>query len=364
MPKKILNRFILAWTQEEPSLLPRLFRSLLFPFSIANFLIQHIRVALYRSGVFRRRKLDVRVISVGNLSMGGSGKTPAAALIARILQQKGMRPAILSRGYGGGGKSKTPLVVSDGKTLLAGWETAGDEPYLLAKTLENVPVLVGRDRVASGLVAMEKLSCDALILDDGFQHLRLARDLNLCLVDCRGRSVLDDLIFPSGSLREPVSQLERADAFLLTRWEETPRAHALMQGLKARFGKPTFRARHAPVAWLETGSAKEVDPQAFRGKKVLAFCGIAAPDSFLHTLRALEIEPVAFLPFPDHHRYSPQDLRDIKSEGEGRGAEVYVATEKDGVKLAGGVPFPLWALRIRIEVLEEEGFCSLFDFTD
>jgi len=364
MPKKTLNRFIPAWACEETSPLPRLFRSFLFPFSIANFLIQHTRAALYRTGVFSIRKLEARVISVGNLSMGGSGKTPAAALIARILQQKGMKPAILSRGYGGERKSKTPLVVSDGKNLLAGWEAAGDESYLLAKTLGDVPVLVGRDRVASGLSAMEKFSCDALILDDGFQHLRLGRNLNLCLVDCRGRSVFENLIFPSGSLRESVTQLKRADAFLLTRWEETPRAHALMQELKARFDKPLFRARHVPIAWLETGSGKEMDLPACGEKKVLAFCGIAAPDSFLHTLRALGIEPVAFFPFPDHHRYSPQDLRDIQSEGEGRGAELYVTTEKDEVKLAGGVAFPLWALRIRMQVLEEEGFQSLFDFTE
>ncbi len=347
---------------DNPPLFLRLIRCLLLPVSFANTYIQLTRIALYRIGALKRQKLECKVISVGNLTMGGSGKTPTTALIAEILLQKGLKPAILSRGYGGQRKTKFPVVVSDGKQILIKQEISGDEPYLLAKNLKGVPVIVGGDRVSSGRAAFDKFQCDTVILDDGYQHLRLERDLNLCLIDCGTRNIFDDMVFPSGVLREPVSQLARADVFLLTHWKDTTENKNLAKKLEQRYRKPVFRSKHTPFAWRDTGSGRELDLREIEGKKFLAFCGIAKPQSFHACLENFKSKPVSFLPYPDHYIYSDDDVAFIKREKNRRNADLIVTTEKDWVRLEGRADFsvPLWALRIKIEILEEEAFCSLF----
>ncbi len=362
MPNKQLHRLFQAWTSRNPPFPLQCLRLFLIPLSLLYQMIQQVRVVLYQLGVFQKEKLGARVISVGNLTMGGSGKTPTVALIAEILLEKGLKPAILSRGYGNKRKTTSPVVVSDGDTLLAGSEVAGDEPYLLAKNLKGAVVIVGKDRVASGKEAMDRFSCEALILDDGYQHLRLERDVNLCLIDCDARTVFEDYCFPSGVLREPVSHLDRADAFLLTHWEDNLHNRQLAERLQEQFSKKVFRSRHTPLAWLDTGSGKEHGLREVEGKKVLVFCGIAKPRSFQNHLNTLNAHVVSLIPYPDHHNYSREDGIFLEDHGEGLGADLLATTEKDWVKLEGRYQFsrPLWVLKIKIEVLEDALFRDLF----
>lgn len=333
---------------------------LLLPVSFLNNIIQSARAALYNKGLLKKHKLPAKVISIGNLSMGGSGKTPTAALAAEILLRGGRKPAILSRGYGGKRRGSSSFMVSDGDKIFATWKTAGDEPFLLARNIKGVPVIVGKDRLASGRMALEKLKCDALILDDGYQRLGLERDINLCLIDCAAKDIFKDRLFPSGRLREPVANLKRADAFLLTHWEETPGNKEMSERLEEEFGKKIFRARHVPCSWLDTATGKELALEEAKGKKILAFCGIANPSSFLDILDGMGCGPADFLYYPDHYSYLRADLESMKSRREKLGASLIATTEKDWVKLEGMADFsvPFWALRIKISILEDASFRS------
>lgn len=359
--KKYNKKLLLQlWIDNNPALFFKLIAILLLPISFLNNVIQSARAMLYNHGLLKKQKLPAKVISIGNLSMGGSGKTPTAALVAEILLRGGKKPAILSRGYGGKRKGSSPLAVSDGEKIAATWRTAGDEPFLLARNIKGVPVIVGKDRMASGKMALEKLKCDALILDDGYQRLGLERDYNLCLIDCAAKDIFEDRLFPSGRLREPISQLKRADAFLLTHWEETPGNKKMSERLEIEFGKKIFRARHVPCSWLDTATGKDLSLEEAKGKKILAFCGIANPSSFLDVLKGMGCGPAAFLSYPDHYAYLRADMESMKSKVEKLGANLIATTEKDWVRLEGMVDFPvsLWALRIKIEVLEDASFRS------
>jgi len=361
MPKTTLSRLFQLLVKDHPPLPFRLIRLLLIPFSLLNWGIQLARVACFQIGIFKKRRLKARVISVGNLTMGGSGKTPAVALIAGILQEKGNRPAVLTRGYGRSRKSKSPLIVSDGFKIFTEQEIAGDEPYLLAKNLRDIPVIVGRDRRLAGQIILDQFHCDTLILDDGFQHLSLVRDFNLCLINCNATNILDDRVFPSGNLREPLSQLARADAFLLTHWEDIPRNRQMAEQIEQKYSTRVFRATHAPVSWVDANSGKEYPPCEAAGKKIVAFCGLADPLSFQNSLRYLGVNPLSLLAYPDHHPYSERDWTTIKSEGKRLSADLMVTTEKDWVKLRdhSDCALPLWMLRIKMSILEEDLFRSL-----
>lgn len=359
---KFSKRLFQAWVADNPPLFLQWARFFLLPASIVNVCIQRLRIFFYDIGVFKKQRLGAKVISVGNLTMGGSGKTPTTALIAETLLQNGLKPAILSRGYGGQRKTKSPVVISDGKKILTEQKISGDEPYLLAKKLQGVPVIVGGDRVASGKEALNQFQCKTIILDDGYQHVRLERDVDLCLIDCDAGSVFEDKVFPSGMLREPVSQLARADAFLLTHWQNTAKSRNLEKKLEESYKKPIFRSRHTPFAWIDSGSGRELDLGDMEGKKFLAFCGIAKPQSFLTCLETYKPGLVSFLTYPDHNDYSHDEVTSIQSEGERLGVDLIVTTEKDWVKLEGRADFsvPLWVLRIKVEILEEHSFLSLF----
>jgi tetraacyldisaccharide 4'-kinase len=366
MPGKILNRLFGLWVNDNPPLFFKIVSVLLLPLSYLNNIIQSTRVSLYHCGLLKSQRLEAEVISIGNLSMGGSGKTPTAAFVAEILLEKGRKPAILSRGYGGKRSMDSSLVVSDRGKILTTWELAGDEPFLLAKNLKGVPVIVGKDRFSSGRIALDRFQCDTLILDDGYQHLRLKRERNLCLIDCSARDIFEDRLFPSGRLREPLAQLKRADAFLLTHWEETSRNKKLAERLETGYRKNIFRANHVPGSWLDTGTGKELALEEAKGKKILAFCGIANPSSFFKCLEAMGSGPTSFLPYPDHYCYSQTDLRSIESKGQRLGADLIATTEKDWIRLEGRVGFSksLWVLRVKINVLEDSSFRSFLSPTE
>ncbi|MEW6328430.1 MAG: tetraacyldisaccharide 4'-kinase [Thermodesulfobacteriota bacterium] len=404
--------------------------TLLLPFGYLYSQAMRLRSKLYDIGIFKTRSLHCRVISIGNLTLGGAGKTPLTTWLARYLQGKGKRVAIVSRGYKA--KNKGPVsIVSDGRHILLGPDEAGDEPFMMAQNLPGVPLLIGKKRFPVGMKAVKDFSPDVVLLDDGYQHLGLARDLNLLLL----RTVKpfgNGRVFPAGTLREPLSALKRADAFILTYAEqgtesvieeqrlflqrrfpdkpvfishckpvsfyllnetfirlgrtkddENPPLPPFTKGgntLSPSWGKngnspiPPLEKRSAPsISPLEKRSAPSISPlgkrralsilplgkrralsipplekgdtggfsdekashnlSELKGKKALAFCGIAHPGSFRDMLIRLGIDLVDFMDYPDHYDYHRGDLEEIEERAAGKGAEYIITTEKDAVKI-------------------------------
>lgn len=292
------------------------------------------RALAYRRGWRRTHRLPCKVVSVGNLTAGGTGKTPMVMYLAEMLQQAGMRPAILSRGYRGR-MEQTGGLVSDGNGVSCAPEMAGDEPTLMARRLPGVPVAVGRDRVRIGTMLAERCRPDVILVDDGFQHLRLHRDLDLVLLD-GAHPFGNSHVLPRGLLREPILALGRADALVMTR--SGPADGALPSMAR---GTPVFRAVHEPfLAGCVPSGAAALAPSAHcrtdgcAGKRVAAFAGIAQPKRLAVSIREMGAEMAALTPFPDHHDYRPADIRKIMETARDSGADLLVTTEKDWVRLA------------------------------
>lgn len=279
----------------------------------------------YRAGWLAARVLPARVVSVGSLTAGGSGKTPLAAWLAAALHARGRRVALASRGYGRAG-SGAPLVVSDGVTVLCNVRAAGDEPLLLAAHARGVPVVVARDRVEAGRLAIERFASEWIVLDDGFQHHRLRRDLDVVVLD-GGAGLGNGAVLPRGPLREPVAALAQADAVVVMDGPLPAADAAAVAALAPRAVR--FEARRVAEALLRLGGGPADPPEALRGRAVGMLCGIARPASFRRTLESLGARVVAERAFPDHHRFAASDLA-----GLGAQAALWVATEKDAVKLA------------------------------
>ena len=293
-------------------------------------LAMKIREKMYNQGLLRQNSLPVPVISVGNLVLGGTGKTPTVRPLAKLLLQHGYHPAIISRGYGGRAKLMVN-VVSDGHTIFLSPEQAGDEPYLLAEALP-VPVLTGTRRLHPCRRAVEDFNADVLILDDGFQHLAIRRDIDIVLFD--GSCLAGNKrIFPGGILREPVSALHRCHAFVITGINDNNKEQAEQFGkfLKSQFkSKPVFFASLGGLKLQckdsnEAGSSLE-DP-------FFAFCGIANPSRFQDSLNTLSVHQSGFLALPDHVRYSQAMMTDICRQAVASGASQLVTTQKDFVKI-------------------------------
>ncbi len=312
-------------------------------------LVVRTRSRLYGRGYLPVRRLPCRVISIGNIVAGGTGKTPATLWLAARLREAGHGVAVVSRGYGGTA-GKRAGVVSDGREIRMGPEMAGDEPYMMATRLPGVPVLVGADRYRSGLRAVERFGSGVILLDDGFQHLKLFRDLDLVLLD-GSRPLGNGHLLPGGPLREPPSALARARGVVLTRWEGGGPVPAVIH--RHAPGVPVFRSVHEPYPHLflgagqrppaavpaGTGSGGDLPPLS--GRRVMGVSGIARNDAFRETLRRLGADPVGFRGFPDHHRYTGADIRSVLETARQQGAELLVTTEKDWVRLADRSPWPL-----------------------
>lgn len=307
------------------------------------------RLWCYGSGLLSAQKLDCRVISVGNLTLGGTGKTPMVMLIAETLRRHGRQPAILSRGYKGN-STQDINVVCDGQRILLSPETAGDEPVMMARRLKNIPVLTGRNRYRTGRYALERLGADTLILDDGFQHLGLHRDLNILLLDHRnpfGNGVL----FPAGNLREPLTEIRRADIICVTRHtaeQENPEIDPAIEA-NVPIIKTNFHLKS--VVRLDTG--EEFDAKYLQHQNVAAFCGIAKPEDFRNILEQSQARVVFYRAFPDHHVYSPDDQKAIEKGALRAGAKFILTTEKDAVKLDNrSFGLPVLKVSIDLEIVE------------
>ncbi len=334
-------------------------RQLLFtlgrPFAPLYGLAMRLREQCYLKGIFKSERFPVPVISVGNLTMGGTGKTPMVQAIVRLLLEAGKKPAVISRGYGG--STKEPVnVVSDGRAILLPAELVGDEPRLLAETLPGAMVLTGVVRRLPARRAVQ-MGADVLILDDGFQHMAVARDLDLVLFSA-DHLAGNSRIFPGGDLREPVAALTRASCFVLTgmRQDNQERAERFAELLATRFPTtPVFFTQTRVGGFVQrsgdTCVPADPDSRQLAKEKVLALCGIARPDSFRQTLAQCNVTPRAFFALPDHHRYKEADLARIRREVSRAGASVILTTEKDLVKLGqADLDIPVLGLRLHVEM--------------
>jgi tetraacyldisaccharide 4'-kinase len=345
----------------------KLTRTVLFGGSKIFQVAVKLRRWLYNVRILRDKTLGVQVIAIGNLTVGGTGKTPVVEKFARELRDAGRNVAILSRGY----RSKPPpihvwllnkillredqnppRVVSDGKSLLLDSEMAGDEPYMLASNLKDVVVLVDKDRVKSGRYAIEKFGCDTLLLDDGFQywHLR-GRRHDVVLIDCQ-QPFGNGHLLPRGTLREPPSHLARAQTIFITKSDGDT------AGLRARIAKHNSAAGliecvHHPL-YLEdvfTGERKTLD--FLRKKKVASLSGIAQPESFEQSLVKLGGELVYSKRFADHHRFTQQEILNTINRGKKRAAEIIITTQKDAVRFPkiDRRDLPIFFMRVEIKII-------------
>jgi tetraacyldisaccharide 4'-kinase len=274
-----------------------------------------------------RRSLDRPVVSVGNLAVGGSGKTPVVAALARLLLEMGERPSILSRGYGRRRWRDGVVVASDGVRVLEPVERTGDEPQMLARMLSGVPVLVSPDRHVAGRIAERRLACTVHVLDDGFQHFALGRHVDLVLLS---RSDMDERVLPVGRLREGLDAASSADCLLV------PGADEDVASVAAAFDRmPVFKVatHYAPIRVLDRAGEAAAPPA---GAPVVAVAGIARPERFFKALGDLGYAVTRQFAFRDHHRYSGRDLDRIATAAREAGVDLVVTTEKDAVRVPAG----------------------------
>ncbi|MBN2301211.1 MAG: tetraacyldisaccharide 4'-kinase [Lentisphaerae bacterium] len=345
-------------------------RALLWVFKQLSHIYRAVvqfRIWLYSKGLFRHHTLGCQVISVGNLTVGGTGKTPVVEVFARELQKAGRKVAILSRGYKKvepgffrkvfdkilfSDMRRKPRVVSDGNRLLLDSAMSGDEPYMLASNLPEVAVLVDKNRVKSGRYAINKLGCDTLILDDGFQYLALKHRVEIVLVD-RTNPFSNEHVLPRGLLREPIKNIRKADFIFITKSNGSD-----PEGLKQRLISLNPKAeiiecRHCPRCLKNVFTREKKDLSYLQGLNVVVVSGIAAPTGFEKGLEALGARILERNRFTDHHRYSQQEIIDIVNKSKILAADAIIITEKDAVRFPrlGRCDVPIYFLRVDIEML-------------
>ena len=326
------------------------------------------RLWLYRHRFLRERAPGVLVISVGNLTVGGTGKTPVVERLARTLKDGGRRVAILSRGY----KAKKPpllrrlqrkwlgleknksRIVHDGERLLLDSRFAGDEPFMLAKSLRDVPVVVDKDRVRAALHAVRVLRCDVLILDDGMQYLTLGRSREVVLVDCQA-PFGNEYLLPRGTLREPPANLRRAHIIILTKSDGQPQNALIARIREYNRTAEIIETTHRPLYLQHLYDEADRRPLDYlSGKFIGAISGIARPESFEGKLTALGAELLITKRFADHHRFSDEELREFLDRAVRRDLDFIVTTEKDSVRFPytmQNLEVPIYYLRVEIEIL-------------
>jgi tetraacyldisaccharide 4'-kinase len=333
---------------------------LLSPLSFLYGLAITLRLLAYKRGLLKSKSLPAFVVSIGNLTAGGTGKTPFVAMIAKWAVTNGFRTAILSRGYKGK-KSGEALVVSDGHTILATVDEAGDEPILLAKKFPSIPVLVSKNRYRIGALALRLFNSDLLLLDDGYQHLSLHRDLNILLLDSKRRFGNRSLL-PLGPLREPLEQMARADLIVISRCTKMHPGDELAVFLRKHFpGKLIFQSSHLPDQVIFPFIGKAYPPAILSGKNVVAFAGLANPDDFLEMVVGLGAHVTHFSAFSDHHTFNKEEIDEFLSWNAKPDVDFLLTTEKDLVRINGMIDdkLNLAVLTIKIGILSESN--TFFD---
>jgi len=309
-----------------------------------------IRNILYNTSILKIHSVDTPVISVGNISVGGTGKTPLVEFIADKLLKEGHKPAVISRGYKR--KGKGIITVFDGSRFLVSPSLAGDEPYLIAKTLSEIPVVVGSNRYDAALYTQNLFNPDVIILDDAFQHRRLNRNINIVIIDSSNpwgnRSLL-----PGGPLREPLSSLKRADVVVLSRVNESGNTDIIFNKIRPYYSAPVVLSGYVPESWVGLNNNIK-DIGTLKGKSVIAFTATGNPDSFRRTLKNTSVNIADFIHFKDHHWFTQKDINRITDKAKAVNAEALVTTEKDMVRLydTGKTDLPVYSLRIRVDILQ------------
>ena len=354
---------------------PASINALLAFLKFASFLFAaavSVRYFLYRTGILRRYPLGIQVISIGNVTAGGTGKTPVTEIFARTLAAAGRKVAILSRGY----RRKEaplwrrlftqvvepPLVVSDGRHVLLDSETGGDEPYMLASNLPGVAVVVDRNRVKAGRYAIKRLGCDTLILYDGFQYQKLKHSLEVVLVDATNPFGNGNML-PRGILREPVRNLARADIIFLTKCRGDVSA-VRNEIRKYNESAEIVECNHSPRVLKDVWSREEFPLSWLQGKTVCTLSGVASPRGFEDSLRRLGAKVVWCERYADHHRYAPSEILYALNRTADMGADALITTEKDAVRFPRfeTTPVKCLYLRIAIEILSgAESFDSVIN---
>jgi tetraacyldisaccharide 4'-kinase len=346
---------------------PALLRLLLRILSSIYLVIVQLRLYLYRNRILKEHQLGCLVISIGNLTVGGTGKTPIVEKFARELQRGGRRVAILSRGYKSvdarrrrtwldrllqRGYDNPPRVVSDGRRILLDSATSGDEPYMLASNLKNVAVVVDKDRVKGGSHAIRELKADTLLLDDGLQYLHLKHRIDIVLVD-RQAPFGNEHLLPRGTLREPPRNLRRANYIFITKCDGSSNASLIQRIRKYNRTAEIVECAHKPLYLRHVYKDEKLPLDYLKGLYIGSLCGIAAPESFEGGLRRLGANLELSRRFADHHRYGATEVSAYLQRCVRRDVSAVITTEKDAVRLPviDPLPLPIYYLRVEIDIL-------------
>ncbi len=327
---------------------------LFFPKTFYYLAVQ-IRLFLYKSKVLKQKNVNAFVISVGNITTGGTGKTPVCIELANYFTSIDTKNAILSRGYGGKLSNTIVNTISDGTNIFYNADFSGDEPYLLASNTDNTVVLTSKNRVDAAQKAINEYQSEVLILDDGFQHIKLTRDLNIMLVD----GVLkfgNKKILPQGPLREPLSEIKRADIILVMNKlaldkNAQKNCEIFAKEIEAKYSKKTLVAKFEPSQIYSLSTNKILEEKL----PVYAFCGVGQPGFFFEYLKEQGFDIVKTREYKDHHLYTIEDIKNIYKEAEMLGAKAIITTEKDGVKIKAFISkdkpdIEFFALKLKLQL--------------
>lgn len=338
------------------------FASFLFIISIFYNIVIRIRIAGYKIGILQTKRLPCKVISIGNITIGGTGKTPLTIYLAEFLKKKGYNVTVISRGYRGKAEKKGGIV-SDGKTVFLGPQEAGDEAFMMANQLKKnkIPVIVGQNRYKAGILAVDKFKPSIIVLDDAFQHLRLFRDIDLLLLDGNG-PFGNQYLLPRGILREPISSLSRSNAFILTRTNIASGSTKSFTGINKYISfRPIYRTTHTlyihkvvegykDKTCIDVSKKLSFDINILKGKRVFAFSGIAKNDDFKRSIEKISCNIRGFVGYPDHHSYSDTDLSDLLQSAMAKNVDFILTTEKDYVRIARKIEWPIKLVVIGIKI--------------
>jgi tetraacyldisaccharide 4'-kinase len=343
----------------------RYFVWLVLPFGIIHLWIVFFRNKLYDWHILKTKRLPKPVISIGNIQMGGTGKTPMTLALLADLQSKGISVGVLTRGYKRNSSEKITIIKADAKNNERSWESVGDEPAIILESMTNGALGVGADRWRVGTKILEENPVDLFLMDDGLQHRKLHRDLNICLIDMSCWRP-HPFLFPFSYLRDCKSSLKRCHAVVLAKTgDRQDKARNLRKRIGDKYQIPIFEGELEPQALIRVGEEAEINPSKIHGQKVAAFCGIANPDYFFTTLKRIGMKLVIQKKYFDHHNYNRDDLHYLAGIIKEAGVEAIITTEKDAMKLKefldgdafNGVEF--YFLRVQFAMKEEKEFFEL-----
>ncbi len=341
-----------------------LLRGLLRCASFGYLQLHKTRQFAYKAGLKSSVRLPCKVISIGNITLGGTGKTPFTEKVAMALRNDGHRVAILSRGYARPKHGDDVVVVSNGTHIIGDFMTAGDEPLVLAHNCPGVPVVVARQRAAAGQKAIKDFGTTVCVLDDGFQHWQLTRDCDVVLLDA-SKPLKNLKMFPAGTLREPLSALRRVHVVvLMAKGDEDAQLSEMTEEVqRTGFTGPIFRTTYQAEGVVPFNGSAIESPECLRGKRVVAICGIAQPESFLALLRRCGANLIRTCVYSDHYVYRPDDIERLRQLAQSLKPDVMLTTQKDFVKMVKHRTddLPIRYLKIRVAFCPPEDEEKFFE---